>query len=92
MKKFTVTTAEEATAIVLVGTTEEIKAVYGSIYRAWENGKTWMIPTFEEKARFSANKNTYAIMFTETETNIQFEVITSDCLCRMLLDGSLQGV
>lgn len=88
MKKFT---APEET--VLIGTTAEIKAVYGSIYRAWENGKTtWMMPTFTQKSLFSVNRTTYGILFTETENSILFEVITSDCFCKILLNGSLKEV
>lgn len=78
--------SNQSNNVVLIGDTKEIKAIYNSIYRAWEKGKTDLTPLFEGKPLFSSNKFVYGIEFGEDGF---FTIITSDAFAQMLLDGFL---
>lgn len=75
-------------AIIYMGCTADIKAMYKSIARAYHKYNTDLIPLFSEMPKFSENKMVYGIVISKPF----YFVITSDDFAARLLKGDLVEV
>lgn len=69
---------------MFAGSAKEIKALYKSMYRAWENSKTNLMPIFSDKARFNMKKRLYGVIVNYTE--MTFCVINGESVLRYVTE------
>lgn len=79
----------ELDVLYYVGKTSDIKALYKSIFRAYERECTDIFPLFTERAIFSDYRSFYALSIREDG---QMTVLNSDTFLGLLLDGGLTPI
>lgn len=70
-----------------VGSPVEVKAMYGSMYRAWQKEcKTDLMPVFTDKPRFNMERSCYGIII---DFDGKFKVCNSDTVADILINCRL---
>ena len=67
---------------MFAGSASEIKALYNSMYRAWEKCSTNLMPIFSDKAKFNMKKRLYGVIVNYTEKT--FCVINGESVLRYI--------
>lgn len=80
----------ESIYIYYVGRTDEIKAVYNSMLRAYGKEVSDLCPMFCDRPQFSAWNSVYAICVNVEEK--YFQIVNSDTIMLMIIEGSIEEV
>lgn len=74
--------------LYFVGETDEIKAVYNSMLRAYGKEVSNLCPMFCDRPRFSAWKSVHAICVNVTTG--YFQVVSSDTIMLLIVQGDIK--